>query len=105
MREMTPLLEERLIFIPVITGIFVLLSFGYMFLAGGATPRLKAVGFCSTIFIAGAGYCMSWRKEIAAYTGWDDAWTGAALVVAIASFFLCRAIVTRQSKQNSNEVE
>ena len=71
--ELSPLLEERLIFIPLITGIFAVLSFGFMFGVGGATRRLT-IGVCSICFIAGTGYCMSWRNDLAELTGLHNAW-------------------------------
>jgi hypothetical protein len=100
---MSPALEERLIFIPLVTAIFALLSFGFMFFVGGGTRRVRILGSCATLFIAGTGYCMSWRKELASLFGWPDAWIGAAILVAAASIALARILLSRHSKQVHSE--
>jgi hypothetical protein len=100
---MSPALEERLIFIPLVTGIFAFLSFGFMFFIGGGTRRVRILGLCATLFIAGTGYCMSWRKELASLFSWSDAWIGASILVAAASIVLAKTLLSRHSEQDQSE--
>lgn len=104
MLTMSPALEERLIFIPLVTGIFAFLSFGFMFLIGGGTRRVRILGLCATLFIAGTGYCMSWRKELASLLSWSDAWIGASILVAAASIALAKTLLSRHSKHDHSEL-
>lgn len=98
-------LEDRLIIIPLITGIFAMLSFGFALIIGAATRRFKIVGICLTIFIAGMGYCMSWRKDLEALSGMQSAWLVATFIVAIGSIYLCRTLLTRQRKSALSNID
>jgi hypothetical protein len=102
---MSPTLEERLIFIPLVTGIFALLSFGFMFLVGGGTRRVRSLGLCSTLFIAGTGYCMSWRKELTTIIGWQHAWMGATVLVALGSAYLCKTLLASKPTSIANDID
>lgn len=95
MFSISPRLQERLLFIPLITGIFALLSFGFMTLVGGGTRRIKILGLCSTIFVLGTGYCMSWHKELTAVFGWKNAWIAASGLVALGAGWLYRWLLLR----------
>lgn len=95
---MSPELQDRLIIIPFVTGIFAMLSFGFALLVGGATRRFRTVGICSTIFIAGMGYCMSWRKDLEALFGMRDAWIMVTVAVAIGATYLCKMLLRRKQQ-------
>ncbi len=94
-------LGERL-FLPLLfTGIFALLSFGFMYLVRGGTRRMKVVGVCSILFILGTIYCMFWHEQLTALTGWENAWIGMAVVVAIGTIGLCKYLLSRQGQQTT----
>lgn len=80
-----------------------MLSFGFMFLIGGATQRLRIGGLCSTLFIAGTGYCMSWRKAFADLCDWQNAWIGVSTLLAIGMICLYRFLLTRSKNGSDSE--
>lgn len=98
-------LGERL-FVPLlIAGIFALLSFGFMFGVRGASRRMKIVGLCSILFIVGTIYCMFWHEQLTAMTGWENAWIGASVLVAIGSVYLCKTLLARQSRTSDPDID
>jgi cell division protein FtsW (lipid II flippase) len=98
-------LGERLLVPVLITAIFAFLSFAFMFLVRGATRRMRVVGLCSILFILGTLYCMAWHEQLAAITGWENAWIGAAVLVAGGTIALGRALLSRQSQQDRSNDE
>jgi len=98
---MSTSLGERLLIPLLLTGIFALLSFGFMFLAKGGTCRMKIIGVCSILFILGTIYCMAWHEQLAALTGWENAWIGMAVVVAAGTIGLCKFLLSRQERQRA----
>lgn len=90
-------LLERLLVPALITGIFALLSGGFMVVAGGATQRMKIVLLGAVLFVGGMGYSMAWHDKLAALFGWDSAWIALSVVVAIACIYLCRRLLARRS--------
>jgi hypothetical protein len=98
---MSSSLGERLLIPLLIAGIFALLSFGFMFLVGGGTQRMRTVGLCSLLFITGVLYCMAWHEQLTDLTGWDNAWIGMAGIVAAGTIGLCRVLLLRQERQRA----
>jgi len=87
----------------LLTGIFALLSFGFMFLVGGGTRRMRVVGVCSLLFILGTTYCMFWHEQLTALTGWKNAWIGMVVVVAGGTIGLGKVRLSRQKGGGSQE--
>jgi hypothetical protein len=96
-------LGERLLVPLLITGIFAILSFGFMFLVRGGTGRMKVVGLCSILFILGTLYCMAWHEQLAAITGWENAWIGVAVLVAGGAMALGKTLLSRQAQRNHSD--
>lgn len=84
---------ERLIIPAVLLLIFALLSGGFMFGVGGATPRMKIILRCSLLFMAGLLYSMAWHDKINALFRWDSAWIAVVLAIAVGCVLLCRRLL------------
>ncbi len=98
-------LQERLFVPAFLTAIVALLSFGFMFMVGGATRRTRVVGLCAMVFTAGTMYSMAWHEQLTALFGWQQAWMGASVLVAIGSIYLCRRLLLKQSAQAETEAQ
>jgi hypothetical protein len=87
----------------LITAIFALLSFGFMFSVRGGTRRMRIVGSCSILFVLGTLYCMAWHEQLAAATGWEDAWIGVAALIAGGVMALGKTLLSRQAQKNHSD--
>ena len=92
-------LSERLLVPPLLTGIFALLSFGWMFAVQGATRRVKFIALCSILFVLGTNYAMLWHEQLTALTKWKDAWVGASCLIAGGCIVLFRVLIGGAAKQ------
>ncbi len=88
---------ERLIVPAALTGLFALLSGGFMAGVGGATTRMRSVFLCSVLFVASMLYSIMWQDKIALLLfGWDEAWIATCLVAAVGCVLLCRKLLARR---------
>jgi hypothetical protein len=83
-------IAERLMVPAAATGLFALMSWGFMMATQGATSRMRAVCTASIVFMAGFGYTVMWQDKLASISGWPDTWIAVVAIFAIACVFLCR---------------
>ena len=93
---MSTSLGERLLIPILLTAIVAALSGAYTFFVGGGTRLVKTIGLSAMVFTAGVLYCMAWHEQLAALFGWQDAWIGASIIVAIGSIVLCKVLLARK---------
>jgi hypothetical protein len=98
-------LQERLLIPALLTGIVALLSFGFTFMVGGGTRRVRVVGLCAMIFTAGTMYCMFWHEQLTVLFGWQHAWIGASVLVALGSAYLCRTLLASRRKNIAPDID
>ena len=103
MSKLSAGLGARLLVPLLITAIFGVLSFGFMFSVRGGTRRMRIVGSCSILFILGTLYCMAWHEQLAAVTGWKDAWIGVAALIAGGTMALGKTLLSRQAQKNHSD--
>jgi hypothetical protein len=81
---------EKLLMPIVGTLLFLLMSAGFMFGAGGATARMRIVLRAATIFMMVMLHSMAWHKEIGRIFRWQDAWVATTIAGAVASVLLAK---------------
>jgi hypothetical protein len=96
-------LGER-IFVPaLIAAVFAMFSGGFMFVAKGATHRMRIIWECTLGFVIICLYAMAWHDKIDAGLGFRNAWKAVVALSAVGSFYMCRRFLARRSRESESD--
>jgi hypothetical protein len=91
---------EKLLMPAGLSLLFILLSGGFMFGVGGATPRMRIVLKGAAVFVLGMLFSMAWHVELAQVFRWEDAWIGTTAGSGLAGVLLAKRLFRQQAQSS-----